>query len=299
MTTSIPRAFLRFLLLLIDNKDGLPASKAGKSWNLTPFTVCGAVIEKRVGAGRRLVGDSSLIRDVLRTHYNIQSLELALGDSLDASATKGAIALSAGHTKAMGARAARRMSIRCSGSKPIDLFYGDDKTIIIPYQPGVYLDCLESFIDGNTFLKTTKTIAVICENEENFHLLTKASLQKLGVDDTDVACLLFWRSSRIDLINKFIQPLNLSNVYYYGDFDLGGVSIFESEVLPIIPRAELVIPASLQEWLHAYGSPDLYYEQLNKYRGFQPKTESGQCVATLVREAKKALEQETVDELLR
>jgi len=82
-------------------------------------------------------------------------------------------------------------------------------------------------------------------------------------------------------------------LFYAGDYDWAGVSIFEHEVLPFSPEAQLLVPDDLQQRLEKADSA-LFHRQEDKFRAYQPVSAQGSGVYQAVQRARRALEQEAL-----
>jgi len=295
--SEISQAELKFLHQLIHTPEGIPESKVSKKWNFDLFFKTHAIQPKRSGPGRVLIGDPHLVRSILKVHYEVTDLDLAIA-LIKNPTNKGAIALAAGHTKALGEKTGiRHISLRACSPSPTHLHYEHGR-IEVPNLPGVLLQLPQDIAVTERFEAHRKITVVICENQEDYQTLRPSILKHL-TKEPDAPTLLFWRNDGVESIIRLLKQLGISKLYHYGDFDLSGVQIFETTTLKHAPHAKMLFCEELlEEMISNYGSRKLYNKQLDRTRGFHPITKEGQKIAKIIRKHRKVIEQETVNQLL-
>lgn len=295
--SQLSQAELKFLHKLIQTPEGIPESKTRKKWNLDLFFKTNAIQPKRSGPGRVLIGNPDLVRNILKVHYEVTDLDIAIA-LIENPTSKGAIALAAGHTKALGEKTGiRHISLRACSPSPIHLHYEQGR-IEIPNLPGVLLQLPEDIAATEHFETHSNLTAVICENQEDYQTLRPEILKHL-TKEPDAPTLLFWRNDGIESIIRLLEKLGISKLYHYGDFDLCGVQIFETTTLKHAPHAKMLLCEELLDGIISkHGSRKLYNQQLNRTRGFEPISPNGQKIAQITRQHRKVIEQETVNQLL-
>tara|TARA_B110001469_G_scaffold36691_1_gene36644 strand:+ start:5945 stop:6832 length:888 start_codon:yes stop_codon:yes gene_type:complete len=289
---SLSLQFLKFLSRLCSG-DEIPGSQVGRSWPISGFEDCGALSITRKGRGRTIAGDRELIAAVLNTRWSIPEIDKAIRVMEDEEASKGERGMHVGHTKAGKGESTeeRRVRVRAANEEAVFLEFGEDR-IEIPRLSGVTIG-LPWSCWGKSPVSTPKgLVAIICENIENFHGFNDRIARFYGLT---APCLVFWRSHKQPVVASFLDSLGVTQVFYYCDFDLAGVFIYENEILKFHPDAQLLIPENLSEMIERKGNPDLYNQQSRKYQTFTPSTEDGRKVAAWIRDARKGLEQETLD----
>lgn len=293
----LSQAELKFLHLLIQTSAGIPLSKVSKKWNLDLFLKTHAIQRKPQGGGGVYIADPDLLRSVLRVHYEIKDLDQAIA-LMDSPTSKGAIALAAGHTKALGEKKGiRHIGVRACAVFPITLQHASG-TIEISNLSGVLLQLPEDIGETQTFTAHPELSAVICENQEDYQTLAPGILHLL-LKEPNSPTLLFWYKDGVESIVRLIKQLGISKLYHYGDFDLCGVQVFESNTLKHAPDAQMLFcEERLEDMISNYGSRKLFNKQLDRTRGFNPITKEGQKIAQLIRKHRKVIEQETVNQLL-
>tara|TARA_B110001469_G_C9648729_1_gene329789 strand:+ start:11610 stop:12512 length:903 start_codon:yes stop_codon:yes gene_type:complete len=291
------QAELKFYHELIHTPTGIPASRVRKSWNLENFLQTQAIQYKRSGPGGVYIADPDLVCKVLKVHYEIHDLDQTIA-LMNQSASKGEVALAAGHTKALGSKAGiRHIGVRACAGSPITLKHANG-TIEISNLTGVLLQLPEDIGETQTFTTHPEVTAVICENQEDYQTLAPSILQLL-LKQPDSPTLLFWYKDGVKSIVRLIKQLGISKIYHYGDFDLCGVQVFESNTLKHAPDAQMLFcEERLEDMISNYGNRKLYNKQLNRTRGFEPISSEGQKIAKIIRKHRKVIEQETVNQLL-
>jgi hypothetical protein len=183
---------------------------------------------------------------------------------------------------------------------------GDSKTKNIQTQTGLYLAGYENvilnindkkfnianilertslFIHQNTKFSFDKDILIVgVENVENLLQIKK---QKYLFEHIKKAKLFI-------LINppmlKFIQ--NYQNEYlHFGDFDLAGVSIYETKINPKVKKSRFFIPDNIEDMLKN-GNEKLYFKQYEKYKNIKSEDKNVQNLIDMINSYQKTLEQE-------
>lgn len=96
--------------------------------------------------------------------------------------------------------------------------------------------------------------------------------------------------------NRALQNLlnRVDNEYlHFGDIDLAGISIFQSEYLPIVgERGSFFIPKDIENLLHRRGRVALYERHKSRYRDLEGATPKLQSLIDMIRVTKSSIEQE-------
>ncbi|MEA3354779.1 MAG: hypothetical protein U9Q33_13285 [Campylobacterota bacterium] len=172
----------------------------------------------------------------------------------------------------------------------------DTKVKKISPQDGLYINgkCtieaieLPLFNNSALFLKDIPKIEddilVVCvENFEN--LIYFKSQLKYFQDDN---ILFVYRNSAM---LEFIESIK-NKIIYFGDFDLAGIFIFETQILSKNNNIEFFIPKDIEEIIIKHGSKELYKKQYNKYRDIKSKEENLQNLINIINKNQKVIEQE-------
>ena len=294
---ALKQAELKFYYELVHSPDGLPSSRVGKNWQIETFKQFGAIEYKRKVAGGIYRADPTLLRNVLKVHFEIVDLEAAVA-AMNSAVTKGEIALAAGHTKAVtGNSSMQHIGIRACAAAPIRLTHDSQSLEISPISR-VLVQIPTDLVETHSLKAPVGTIAVICENQEDYLTLASETLDLLLHGDAPT--LLFWRNDGIQSITQLVSHLGISKLYHYGDFDLCGIQIYESNTLKYAPHARMACPNEgvLEAMIRDHGSRSLFNKQVNRTRGFEPASEDGKRIAQIIRKHRKVIEQETVNQLL-
>lgn len=292
--SKVSKAHLSFYKRLINAPEGVPRSTAPRTLPLDRLMAGGAIESRRIGAGNVLTCQPDLLRAALNTLFDIRNLESAL-ESFENDVSKGSIALAAGTTKSLSAGRKRQpVSMRAcvSGSNPYVNVSGSTLEVPNLQYANLCVDCATvSSITGID-------CAIICENIEDFDMLDYAMFEQLC--ERPSPALVFWRNDGIERIRRIIEKSEIKQVWHFGDFDLMGMQIFETNTQPHIPSARFLMPELdiLDSMIQSAGSGELYYKQLDRTRGYVPNWSEGNELMHIIHTHKKIIEQETVREML-
>lgn len=293
--SKLSKAHLRFYKRLIDTPEGIPSSLAPRTLPLEQLMAGNAIESKRVGAGNFLTCQPDRLRAALKTLFDIRDLEGAL-EAFDTDASKGTIAITGGTTKSLSAGRKRQpISMRActpTGKPCVRMSAG---ALEIPTLQYASL----SVDRGEVCALTGIDSAIICENIEDFDMLTYTMFEKLC--NSPSPAIVFWRNEGLERIGRIIEKAGITRVWHFGDFDLSGMQIFETNTMRHIPTARFLMPElnMLGSMIQSTGSEELYYKQLDRTRGYVPHWSEGKELMHIIHQNKKVIEQETVRELLR
>lgn len=96
---------------------------------------------------------------------------------------------------------------------------------------------------------------------------------------------------RNKMMLKFIENIE-NKIIYFGDFDLAGIDIFQTQVLVKNKNIEFFIPQNIEENIKQYGSRELFSKQFNKYKNIKSQDSKMQNLIDIIIENQKSLEQE-------
>ena len=163
-------------------------------------------------------------------------------------------------------------------------------------QEGLYLngkckiDDVQLPIFGNSavflkdFPKISDEILVVCV--ENFENLIYFETQLKYFQEDNIVFL--YRNSAM---LKFIEIIK-NKIIYFGDFDLAGIFIYETQILPRCSNIEFFIPDGIEEIIIKQGSKEVYMKQYNKYKDIKSKNEDIQNLIDIINKNQKTIEQE-------
>lgn len=150
---------------------------------------------------------------------------------------------------------------------------------------------LPIFENSALFLKEipyiSKDILIIClENFEN--LIYFKSQTKYFQEDNIL--FVFRNSMMLKLLERLDSLEN--KIIYFADFDLAGIFIYETQILPRCKKVEFYIPKDIENLIEEYGSKDLYSKQYDKYRNFKSENIDIKNLINIINKNQKVLEQE-------
>ena len=183
---------------------------------------------------------------------------------------------------------------------------GDSKTKNIQTQTGLYLSGWENillkinnsdfnlrniiegtslFIHHNTKFTFDESILIIgIENVENLLHIHK---QKYLFEHIK-------KNKLFILINppmlKFLKTCQ-NEYLHFGDFDLAGISIYETKIKPKVNNSHFFIPGNIEEMLKN-GNETLYFKQYEKYKDIKSEDKNIQELIDMINRYQKVIEQE-------
>ena len=170
------------------------------------------------------------------------------------------------------------------------------KKIKISPQDGLYINgkCdiegvkLPLFSNSALFLKEAPKISknILIIGVENFENLLYFESQLKYFQKSNI--LFVYRNSAM---LKFFQTLE-NKIIYFGDFDLAGINIYQTEILPRCKSVTFFIPHNIEELIMNDGSVKLYKKQYNKYKNIKSENRNIQNLIDIINKNQKALEQE-------
>lgn len=292
--SKVSKAHLSFYKRLIDSPLGIPRSNAPRTLPLDKLMAGGAIESRRVGAGNVLTCQPNLLRAALNTLFDIRNLESAL-ESFENDVSKGYIALAAGTTKSLSAGRKRQpVSMRAclTGSNPYVNVSGSTLEVPTLQYANLCVDC------ATVSSVTGIDCAIICENVEDFDMLEYAMFEQLCHRPSPA--LIFFRNDGVERIRRIIEIANIKQIWHFGDFDLMGMQIYETNTKRRIPSACFLMPELdvLDTIIRSVGSEELYYKQFDRTRSYVPMWNEGKELMRIIHTHKKVIEQETLRELL-
>ena len=90
---------------------------------------------------------------------------------------------------------------------------------------------------------------------------------------------------------EFIKNIK-NRIIYFGDFDLAGIDIFQTQIKKRNKNIEFFIPKKIEELIEKYGNRTLYSKQWNKYNNIISEDDKIQQLINIIIKYQKGLEQE-------
>lgn len=195
------------------------------------------------------------LRLFLEQHYDeLRSLDWD-NEGLPLSETRADLAVRSGNSKTKGIRSCPGFMV--NSYRPIPAQIGNKKITISP-EDGTML-----FIaDWKHFSIPNDVLVIGIENMENFRYIRKQ--KRLFPDKSTLFVSRYPQSN--DLINWL---KGIPNQYlHFGDFDLAGMHIYETEFYKHIPeRASFLVPDDIEKRLQN-GSSERYNNQYQKFKNY-------------------------------
>lgn len=150
---------------------------------------------------------------------------------------------------------------------------------------------LPIFENSALFLKDipqiSSDILVVCV--ENFENLVYFKAQTKYFQEESIL-FVFRNSMMLKLLEKLDKKEN--EIFYFGDFDLAGIDIFQTQILPRCKKAKFFIPKNIEKLINEFGSKQLYTKQYDKYKSIKSKNTQIQNLINIINKNQKVLEQE-------
>lgn len=175
------------------------------------------------------------------------------------STSRAELAANSGNSKTKGIRSCPGFMVNSYDSISAKL---NDKDIVIAPEEGTMV-----FIaDWEHFEIPQEVLVVGIENMENFRRIR----EQRYLFPTDRLILFVSRYPQSTDLRNWLQ--NISNEYlHYGDFDLAGMQIFETEFHKFLGnRASFFIPADIETRI-SNGSTERYNTQYTKFKSYTPQ----------------------------
>lgn len=90
---------------------------------------------------------------------------------------------------------------------------------------------------------------------------------------------------------EFIKNLK-NKIIYFGDFDLAGIDIFQTQIKSLNENIEFFIPKNIGKLINDFGSRELFSKQFNKYQNIKSKNATIKELINIIIKYQKSLEQE-------
>ncbi len=163
-------------------------------------------------------------------------------------------------------------------------------------QNGIYLNgnCeilgvkLPLFDKSAVFLKDipiikTDILVVVLENFENL-IFWENQLEFFQKEN-----ILFIFRNKMML--EFIENIE-NKIIYFGDFDLAGIDIFQTQIKIRNKNIEFFIPKNIGELIYKYGNRELFSKQFDRYKNIKSEDNIMQELINMIKRYQKGLEQE-------
>lgn len=167
-------------------------------------------------------------------------------------------------------------------NRPVEVVYFGNKTVIDAKHPLLVEDGNSVIIDG-----VKNCVLWVVENYECFQNLSW--LKAFGLDGELSLVVCRWPLSARARSCYGMWPVKEKR--YFGDFDLAGVNIFQTEFAKDLGKEAFFIPASLKEDIRK-GSMNLFDRQWKKFRNIKGLTKNLEYVIFIIMLEKKGLSQE-------
>lgn len=136
-----------------------------------------------------------------------------------------------------------------------------------------------------------EAIIVIVENLECLYDLRWIPL--VGLNENAGPYIILCRSLLCEAGKRWLEKIS-NKCFYFGDFDLAGIRIYETEFKPRIgDKISFIVPDDIEKRIRKNGNPGLYTKQINE--GFDSvESKSGEltCLVTMLNKLQSVYEQE-------
>ena len=135
------------------------------------------------------------------------------------------------------------------------------------------------------------TTIVITENFEN--ITHKNFVKQLKLFNLTDEVLFIYRGNtkaEKELLYKLLEKKY--KFYYFGDYDLAGISIFINEFYKRNNNIQFLIPKNIENLFEEYGTQTLYKKQFNKYKNLTTNLAYLNNLIYLIHSTQKTIEQE-------
>jgi hypothetical protein len=126
-------------------------------------------------------------------------------------------------------------------------------------------------------------LVVVVENFENL-IFWENQLELFPKGD-----ILFLFRNKISL--ELIKNIK-NKIIYFGDFDLAGVDIFQTQIKTRNKNIQLFIPQGVEGLIEKFGSRELFSKQIDRYKNIKSDDEAIQKLISTIIKYQKGLEQE-------
>ncbi len=226
------------------------------------------------------IADAAKVAPYLSNHFGINNLADYISFLESDEQSRAANIASSGSSKLKAVTTFKGFLVNSYNSIATTL---NGQPFTINPAPGSY-----TFIyDYENFIPDAAVTIVGIENPENFRHIEQqqhlfAHLQPLFVS----------RYPQSSHLIKWLQ--GIPNAYlHFGDFDLSGISIYQSEYKKhLLQRASFFVPPNLEVLLQQFGNKHLFNKQYNPQLIYASEEENVKRVLELILKNKKILEQE-------
>lgn len=216
-----------------------------------------AVGFQRIGKSRGLyqVLNKANFTEVLsQLDTQLKDLNAAMALALNPDVSRGKKVQLAGNSKQNGA-GKTIMGFTILADRDISVIYQEREYVISP-KVGLHA------IGESPIGIPGQTKVIIVENPECLYDLNWIPLVGLSVDDGPY--LILCRSFLCEAGKKWLERIP-NRCYYFGDFDLAGIRIYETEFKPRLgEKISFIVPDDLERRIRKNGNPELYTKQVNE-----------------------------------
>lgn len=148
---------------------------------------------------------------------------------------------------------------------------------------------LPEFYESALFLKNIPIVEekAFIVGVENFDNLVYWREQCYLFEGREKLLFIYRNKKMLELLESTTNP-----VFYFGDFDLAGINIYENEIRKRNKNVKLFIPQNIEIPLKKYGSSKLYVQQLNQFKKLTSRVPKVQNLIEMIHRYQKGLEQE-------
>jgi len=266
-------------LVKLDAGESLPKSQLSKSV-LLPLQQAGVVSLEKAGSSYVVRGVPGKLADFVEHQWGIRDLA-RYAQAVPDNRSRSLMADVAGNSKALPNRPFDGIFIRSFGNcyvagKPLNSSPpGTSVLITLGELP-------------NLRVESSHLVAV--ENAECLWHFEKAARYFPELMELDYAVVLRWHWG--ETWRRWLDTWK-GHLLYFPDYDLAGLKIFATEVLPYRPNARLLIPRNFESILEVRGDRELYLKHEKYLPALNDYAELTQICRTL-KKARKALEQESL-----
>jgi len=214
----------------------------------------------------------------LKHHWGINDLQAYINEGENPNRTRSSIAQESNNTKNFSTQV--QAGIYIASYEPIELLIDDEKLLL--QTPNM----TSMFIHKHAKIKMAKDIVLV--GVENFENLQSISKQKHLFEDAKKKLFIYRNKYSRELLSK-----SFNDYIHYGDFDLAGIHIFLTEVVPRLPheRHKFFIPENIEALLEKGNAQD-YFTHNEKYPNLKTKSKYLQDLIDLIHKKKRSLHQE-------
>ncbi len=146
-------------------------------------------------------------------------------------------------------------------------------------------------VDKATFSIPIEATVLIVENAECFY--DHRWIANVGLKESEGPFILLYRSLLSEDGKLWLESI-ANRILYFGDFDLGGIRIYESEFKKRLgDKVSFIVPDDIEERIRRHGNPGLYTKQINEgYTSLSSNSRELEMLLSLIHRLQSTYEQE-------